>query len=147
MQTLLNHAVGRTTDVLEKVDDPEDACLLVIGQKSFPSVLELFRNPHWKGGQNHYIFDSSKLFGALGDRPFNDKVHFGMAAYGMVSTDDAHLREGYDMPIGFFPRWFRSPQFSDLTVHRPRRLLLSFKGNIFDWEQRNWQHRSFQLAC
>jgi len=38
-------------------------------------------------------------------------------------------------------KWQRGQSYGELNIHRPRRLLLSFKGNIEPWEQVYWQHR------
>ncbi len=65
-----------------------------------------------------------------------------MAAVSADSMDDAYVREGYDMPYSLDPHWLPPRNFNRTMIeHRSRRYLLSFKGNIFPWEQRSWQHR------
>ncbi|KAL7544932.1 hypothetical protein ACHAWF_008302 [Thalassiosira exigua] len=84
--------------------------------------------------------------------PFNSKADFGMAAISRPSIDDSWLRSGYDTPLALLPKVvFESysqeghgkykESFRNLDIHRPRKYLLSFKGNIQAWEQRSWQHR------
>jgi hypothetical protein len=61
------------------------------------------------------------------------------------SLNDAWIREGYDLPTTLSPRWKPvQDDYHDMLladIHRPRRYLLSFKGNVHSWEQRNFQHR------
>ena len=87
----------------------------------------------------HYLFAFSD---SHWDRPFNDKLQFGMAAVSPHSMDDAYNREGFDTPLGLYPNWRRPEETKELDdIERPRKYLLSFKGNIYTWEQRSWQHR------
>jgi len=141
MEEYLDYAIANTEEVLNKAEKEEDACLLVVGVGSFETGSELLASPHWNDGQNHYIFYSSEVFDSHLDRPFNHMAHFGMAATSQVSMDDAYQREGYDTPLGLFPKWKRPDEYRDLDIHRKRRLLLSFRGNIYGWEQRDWQYR------
>jgi hypothetical protein len=126
---------------IQKTDNPDDACLLVVGEGSFDTPQQLLENKHWQGGQNHYIFDSSRLFGNHGDRPFNTECHFGLAATSQLSMDDAYNREGYDTPLGLYPKWKRPAKYDNLDIDRKRRLLVSFRGAIYSWETIFWQHR------
>jgi len=135
---------GNKEMMFEKVDSEEEACLLIVGDGSFESPSALTANSHWNGGQNHYIFESSHLFGSHGDRPFNTNVNFGMAAVSPFCVDDAYVREGYDTPLPLWPKWKPPPTAlnnNNSSSNEKRRLLLSFKGNIMNWEQRSWQHR------
>lgn len=141
MEALLDYAIEQTTGDLLKVNNQQESCLLVVGKGSFEKSSQLFSDRYWMGGQNHYIFYSSDLFGSHPDRPFNSKVNFRMAATSQWSVDDAYLREGYDTPLGLYPLWKRPAKYEKLNIHRERRLLLSLKENINEWEQRNWQHR------
>ncbi|KAL7544324.1 hypothetical protein ACHAWF_007709 [Thalassiosira exigua] len=137
----LDFAAQQRPGLVERVDDPDDACLLVAGEGSFDGPGDMLGDRRWNGGRNHYIDSSDRLFGSHRDRPFNDKVSFGVAAVAASNMDDAWLREGYDVPLIYYPLWERPKGFGELDPHRPRRYLLSFKGNIYQWEQRSWQHR------
>ncbi|CAB9522508.1 Exostosin family [Seminavis robusta] len=143
VEAWVDYAVTQTkgVDVIQKTNNPQDACLLVVGRDSFAAPEELLQSKHWKGGRNHYIFNSIELFGTHGDRPFNTKCHFGMAATSQVSADDAFSREGFDTPMGLYPKWKRPEQYRELDINRKRRLILSFRGAVYSWEQRYWQHR------
>jgi hypothetical protein len=74
-------------------------------------------------------------------KPFNDKVSFGLAAVSNTNMDDAYIREGYDMAYSYYPAWKRPEDYDSLDAHRPRKYLISFKGNVYPWEMRSWQHR------
>lgn len=141
IDSYLEFAMQQHPDVVTKVSNPSEACLLVIGEQSYNNQQDLLDNINFKNGQNHYIFQSAKLFGSHWDRPFNDKIQFGMASVSPHSMDDSYNREGYDTPLGLYPNWRRPKDFDKLDIHRQRKYLLSFKGNIMAWEQRNWQHR------
>ena len=137
----LDYTTQQYPDLVQRVGNASEACLLVAGLHSFDNPLDLLHNEHWNRGQNHYIFESGKLFDSHWDRPFNDKLNFGMAAVSPHSMDDSYNREGFDMPSGLYPNWKLPPEYEQLDVHRNRTYLLTFKGNIMPWEQRSWQHR------
>ncbi|KAL7544808.1 hypothetical protein ACHAWF_008168 [Thalassiosira exigua] len=127
--------------LVQKVDDPNDACLFVVSEGSYDRPQDMRNSRLWNHGKNHYIHSSDRLFGTHHDRPFNDKTSFGMAAVATSNMDDAWIREGYDVPLIYYPIWKRPDNFEQLDLHRPRRFLLSFKGDINPGTQRSWQHR------
>lgn len=124
---------------IQLVNESAMACLKVVTKESYKSPQAMHASSHWQHGQNTYAFDSSKFFEGFTDHPFNIKVNFEMAAVSPVAIDASYLRVGYDTRLAFEPRWSRS--IDNLHLHRNRRLLLSFKGNIHDWNELNWQHR------
>mmetsp|Transcript_3286 Transcript_3286/g.8483 ORF Transcript_3286/g.8483 Transcript_3286/m.8483 type:complete len:408 (-) Transcript_3286:127-1350(-) len=141
--SLVDYAVKEIPNDISRVSDPADACLHVVAEGSYNKFDELARSDTWKGGQNHYIWWNFTLFpgeGELLKRPF-DPFNYGMAAIATWTLADAHSREGFDTPIALYQKWERDHKFGELGIHRPRRLLLSFKGNIEPWEQVYWQHR------
>jgi hypothetical protein len=62
-----------------------------------------------------------------------------MAALGSFVATEAQFRSGYDIPLPLLALW--NPPAKNLDIHRPRRLLLSFKGSIQDTLQPYYQHR------
>lgn len=141
---LLDSAATQHPDSVRRVHNSSEACLSVVGSNAYKTPSDLMESPDWNNGQNHYVFEAQNmfLFNSHGDRPFNDRFHFGMASLSRSAIDDEYLREGYDVPIALVPKW-KPPQDYKQSwhVHRPKKYLLSFKGNIMPWEQRSWQHR------
>lgn len=141
---LLDHATKEIPQYVTRVSDPADACLLVVAEGSYNKYDELVQSDLWNGGKNHYVWWNVTMFPGEGleplARPF-DPFNYGMAAVATWTLSDAHAREGFDTPIALFQKWNRDHNFGELGLHRPRRLLLSFKGNIEPWEQVYWQHR------
>jgi hypothetical protein len=137
----LNYTMTQQSDLLEIVDDPKDACLFVMAEKTFTNPQDLLHAASWNGGQNHYIHNSEMNFESHQDHPFNEKTNFGLAAISGGQMDDAYLREGYDIPLFSYPQWKRPPGFDSLDIHRERKYLISFKGAINPWEERSYQHR------
>lgn len=143
----LDFATKQHPELIQKVDNADEACLFVVGLNAFQSLRDLTQSEHWNNGENHYIYQSSIMFGSHGDRPFNDKtmndrnINFGMAAMSPWSSDDAYIRQGFDTPVGLYPPWKKDEKYNNLDLHRWRRYLVSFKGNIYPDEQRSWQHR------
>lgn len=139
----LRYAANAKPDTIQIATNASDACLLVLGIHSFSSPDDIWKDLHWNSGQNHFVFNDPNywVFGSHGDRPFNDKLSFGMAAVTHTSMDDAYNREGYDIPLALPAKKKPREWFKQMDIHRPRKYLLSFKGNILPWEQRSWQHR------
>lgn len=141
----LDHAAKQRPESIQRVHNASNACLLVVGINAYENPHDLLHSPDWNHGKNHYVFDHAPTlfvpYGEHGDRPFNAATGFGMAAVARNSVDDAYYREGYDTALALVPQWQRPKNFDRLDVHRPRKYLISFKGNIYPWEQRSWQHR------
>ena len=142
VEAMLDKAIqeAKGVDAIQKTDNPANACLLVVGEGSFDRPQQLLEQKHWRGGQNHYIFNSSSLLETDRDGLLNTKYNFGMAATSPMSMDDAYSREGYDTPLGLYPRWQRPGRYDELDLHRKRRLLLYFKVTSMSLGQQFWQH-------
>jgi hypothetical protein len=97
----LNNAISRYPEYLEKVADPEKACLLLLSCDSFRRKEDMYGHPSWKGGQNHLVWESSRCFGHHSGRPFGIHAHFQKAALATVSMTDDNIRIGYDVPLPF----------------------------------------------
>lgn len=140
----LDYAVQKFPQDVQKVVNPDDACLFVMVFGSYDTPEELTSNSTiWNHGQNHFIFESARFFDSNVDYPFNmiPDANFEMAAVSQSCQDNSYFRVGYDMHIWLFAKWHRPFRYNQLKLHRPRRLLLSFKGNIYPWRELNWQHR------
>jgi len=146
---LVTLAVQNYPTMWERTLDASEACLLVVTCDSYSNVSQ-FLDHFYHDGKNHFIWDSPECFGSHGDRPFNTAVDFKYAALSTSTLTDANIRRGYDIPVtrvrGFtigefctsvLPQTFNE----DNSNYEPRKYLLSFKGNIFNWEQVWWQHR------
>lgn len=129
---------GSKTDHLESfvvVEDPDRACLLLVHADDVSSVQQMFPDS-WNLGRNHYVYGVSK--------PIVDNVHYDMAALGSVVMTDAQVRWGYDIPLPLPALWSSGTSASNvapLSIYRPRKWLLSFKGSIQDTLQPYYQHR------
>jgi hypothetical protein len=154
----LNNAVSRYPEYLEKVADPEKACLLLLSCDSFDRKEDMYGHPSWKGGQNHLVWESSRCFGHHSDRPFGIHAHFQKAALAAVSMTDDSIRIGYDVPLPYvkkdmrwqlpevFPThphfpWGKEGNDAARWWHEDRPVILSLKAHIYPWPQVNWQHR------
>ncbi len=142
IDTYINYTMTQQPNLIEVVDNPNDACLFVVGAESFDNPHEMTNHPYWNYGQNHFIYDIRPyLFGAHSDRPFNTIGNYGLASVARSAFDDAYIREGYDIPVALEPKLDFTTISDFLGSDQPRKYLLSFKGSIYPWNQRSWQHR------
>jgi hypothetical protein len=134
----LHRAVSKfgISHLVRPVLDPDEACLLVMHETDVKTVLNATNS--WKGGANHYVFGMTGAHNVTSDKAFGD-INLEMAAIGSSVATDAHSRPEYDIPLPLSPKW--KPPIANLNVHRPRKLLLSFKGSIQDTLQPYYQHR------
>lgn len=126
----LKESVQLLPSAIKVTQDPSRACLLIV---HYDNLLEAMKSKYWNGGKNHYIY-------AI-DKPIDDihNINFEMAAVGSFVATEAQTRWGYDIPLPLPALW--KPPSMELDIHRPRRLLLSFKGSIQDTLQPYYQHR------
>jgi hypothetical protein len=134
-----------TSPKIRQVQDPSEACLLIVYHKD---VQEAMQSASWNGGRNHYVYNIL--------RPIGD-INYELASLGSVVATEAQLRWGYDIPLPLPALWSppvapaqtttdvrddsESPLPLKLELHRPRRLLLSFRGSVQDTIQPYYQHR------
>jgi Exostosin family len=98
-----------------------------------------------KDGQNHMIWMDSPLFDMHGDRPNPHHFNYEFAALALWGFNDAIIRPGYDISMQLPQKWQRAESTMHLELHRPRRLLVSFKGNVENWDMPYYQHRWLAL--
>ncbi|CAB9511383.1 Exostosin-1 [Seminavis robusta] len=115
----------------------EEACLFVVSELAFETKEEMLNNPQYMAGQNHFIWNSGVFFGAHGDRPHPHHFNFEFAALAAGGFTDAHFRPGYDMSLQLPQVWKRPKETTHLDLHRPRRLLLSFKGVVDSYDAKH----------
>ena len=84
----LELAMKQHPDSVQRVHNASDACLSVVGLNAHDNPQDLLNSEHWNHGQNHSIYESGTLLESHWDRPFNDKLQFGMAAVSRPSADD-----------------------------------------------------------
>lgn len=129
--TDLSEALGGLSPTMRVVQDPNKACLLIAHHDN---IHETMQSSSWNGGRNHYIYGLTK--------PITD-INYEMAALGSVVATDAQFRSGYDISLPLPALWSppTSANKNHLDLHRPRRVLLSFKGSVQDTLQPYYQHR------
>lgn len=127
---------------IRSVDNYEDACLILVTKGLYKSARQLKESLHWRnsGGKNTLIWNANCFFGGLCAQPFND-VHFEFAAIASASLTRAHYRAGYDLTLPLPRKWGRPCSAEEVDIHRPRSLLLSFRGSIQNTLQPYYQHR------
>jgi hypothetical protein len=144
---LVDKAVAAFPEKLERVHDPQQACLLVVTPQSFDSenITMLLSHPAYGDGSNHFIWIPHRAFLQHGDEPFNYRGNYGKASLGTPTLMHSQLRPGHDVPLALSKQEYSV----ELSVNKPdklptvgkRKILLLFKGNIFYWNQIWWQHR------
>jgi Exostosin family len=143
---LLDYALKRLQNItkLMRVDNYEQACLVLVTRGMYNSADELRNARHWNGGRNNLLWDSACFFdGILCDSPFSS-FHYERAALASSSLPRAHIRVGYDLTLPLARVWGRpssSSSLHDVYIHRPRKWLLSFRGSIQDSLHPYYQHR------
>ena len=48
-------------DLVERVHNASDACLLVVGSGAYRTPHNLLSSQYWNHGQNHYVFDTVSI--------------------------------------------------------------------------------------
>lgn len=138
-------AAERYPAAIEVVQDPSEACLLVVSCEAFDTLQELQESPLWNEGRNHFIWESNRCFDTHADRPFERPVHYARAALGTSSLVDANIRKHYDMPLARTSQFTISEQNYTRVLDsmgQDRRWLVAFKGNVYnDWPHIWFTHR------
>lgn len=92
---------------------------------------------------------SVPLLGSHGDRPNPHHFNYEFAAVASGGLTDAIIRPGYDVSMQLPQIWKRPASTMHLELHRPRRLLVSFKGAVESFENKHaipyQQHRWLAL--
>jgi hypothetical protein len=155
-----NDEHSTTNTIIRSVDTPEEACLLVVHEHQLHMAIA---SDSWNGGANHYVYGVQADHDVQYDVAFQD-INWEMAAVGSSCLTTAHLRRGYDIALPLNGKWKPPKPTTTVTTtngdgdvslatdtapanvlsldpHRPRRLLLSFKGSIQDTLQPYYQHR------
>lgn len=139
---LLDYAIRHGNGQFVRVNNYQDACLVVVTKGVYTSADELHSALHWNGsGRNNLLWDSSCFFdGILCDSPFST-FSYGHAALASGTLTRAHLRSGYDLTLPLARVWGRPVSPEQVDIHRPRKWLLSFRGSIQDSLHPYYQHR------
>ena len=127
---LIDHAAAKYPELVQRVMNPDDACLLMVSHNALTKFEDLSSASSWRGGQNHFLWHSNLFPDDRGDNPLSAEHNFEFAALASLALTDAHIRLGYDFVLHLPQRWGRPMSYSHLDLHRPRRLLLSFKGGM-----------------
>jgi hypothetical protein len=136
---------------IEITENPNDACLLIVGPGSFTSRAALVSNSHWNGGKNHFIWLANFFHTPENVSPDHPvAIDFGKSSLAATSLTPFVFREGFDMQLSLHP--LHKFSLAELTQRdetcRPRGVLLSFRGNINPWKQPYYQVRPFtHNAC
>jgi hypothetical protein len=131
------------------VQDPNEACLMVVFPQQYSSHQEFITSSHWNQGRNHFIwnaachvfpFDATAGKDWFCDQPFSN-LHYGLAALAHTQLTLAHVRLGYDVPLPLPRHWKRPVPLYQVPLASQRPVLLSFRGSIQDTLQPYYQHR------
>jgi Exostosin family len=144
---------------LERVEQHQDACLVVIMRGMYDSVQELKSCASWNhggaagsSGQNHFLWQvnrlglhsssssSSSMPRMTADTPFSS-WHVGLAAVADEALTMATWRPQYDISLPLARQWHRPQSPETVDIHRPRPWLLSFRGSIQNTRHVHYQHR------
>ena len=134
---LVDYAVNHSsyTVNLTRVFHPDYACLSVTFPDTYQTPEELFSADHWSTanhqGRNNLLWDMGNfvLSPWTGDHPFQ-QFHYEYAAVASQSLTGPMARVGYDQVLPLERRWPRTVAPSKVNIHRPRRWLVSFRGDI-----------------
>lgn len=145
---------------LNFVDDPDDACLLIVHVDDLLQAKTI--NSHvWNHGRNHYVYG---IVEPITSSP--KYVHFDYASVGSIAWTHDHIRLGYDVAVPLPAKWHPPPPrqskdtgrrleqntndvavgeavdwLDDSLLHRQRKYLMTFQGSIQDTLQPYYQHR------
>lgn len=145
---LLDYASEHSSPIgVERVRNAQDACLIVVNKDTYPSVDAMKNSGHWNNGENHLLwglnhFPDRKI---VGDASFN-MFHVGKAIVASETLTAAHARLGYDIVLPLRRKWGRLAAPGDFDIHRPRKILLSFRGKLIDSIAPGYQHRWLAIA-
>ncbi|CAB9504131.1 exostosin family [Seminavis robusta] len=153
----IQRALEKLPDDVAYTTRHDEGCLFLVGHNAktpedggsspedttYDDPDEMIHSPEYMAGQNHVIWRADTIFDAHGDRPRPHTFNFEFAALFHQSLSSSILREGYDIasPIRQAWGWTRPQQYDNLSLHRPRRVLLSFKGRIENWRIPYQHHR------
>ena len=148
--------VIETTNLKVKmVDDPKDACLLIVHIDDLQRI-KTHTNQTWNHGRNHYVYG---IVEPIDSRQY---VHFDYASVGSIVWTHEHIRLGYDIAVPLPSKWSAPPPLiqdyhrlerknnntltaidwlDDSLLHRQRKYLMTFQGSIQDTLQPYYQHR------
>jgi Exostosin family len=110
------------------------------------------------GGRNHLIYNMSRFRFHQAKRLSSDApltlYHVGLAAVASDAWTSSLFRPGFDQALPLPRHWHRkenhaahlatssrADSVATLDIHRPRKWLLTFRGNIRDGPQPYYQHR------
>ena len=127
---------------VKRVKNAQDACLVVVTNETYPSVNDMKNSGHWNIGENHLLwglnhFPDRKI---VGDASFN-MFHVGKAMVASETLNVAHARLGYDIVLPLKRKWGRPAAPDRVDIHRPRNILVSFRGRLIDSIAPANQHR------
>ena len=166
-RTDITHAMDKMTkqdeeEITEKtklkvkmVDDPKDACLLIVHFDDLQRT-KTHTNQIWNHGRNHYVYG---IVEPIDSRLY---LHFDYASVGSIVWTNEHIRLGYDIAVPLPSKWSAPPPLQqdhhrlernndntltaidwldDSLLHRQRKYLMTFQGSIQDTLQPYYQHR------
>lgn len=140
-QELLEFALTTRPDILQRVDTPDEACLVLLiwEDRLFDAWPEVASSHSWNHGKNHFVWLSS-CGSPRCDQPFLD-VNFELAAIAYFAFPYTHLRQGFDIPTPLAHETERKMPFSAVDPTKDRKILISFKGKLQNTLQPYYQHR------
>lgn len=132
---LIDYAVNHSSVNLTRVSHPDQACLSVTFPDTYATAEELYSADHWSSsnrqGRNNLLWDMGnfRLSPWTGDHAFQ-QFHCEYAAVASQSLTGPIARVGYDQVLPLVRKWGRRTAPSQVKIHRPRRWLVSFRGDI-----------------
>lgn len=120
------------SSIIRRVHKPDEACLRIVFPDTYDKKEDMYNADHWyPHGRNNLLWDMGnfKMSPWTGDHVFQN-FHYEYAAVASQSLNRPTTRIGYDLVLPLVRRWHRLLAPSKVDIHRPRRWLVSFRGDI-----------------
>lgn len=130
--SLLDYA-GNASQQLKRVDRYDDACLTITFKDTYSSIEALRGARHWqKGGKNNLLWylNQFKYRDSFSGDSNIPNFHVERAAVASETLNRPSLRPYFDQVVPLPRRWGRPSAPEHVDIHRERKWLLTFRGNI-----------------
>ena len=120
------------SSLLKRVYLPDEACLRIVFPDTYATKEDMYNADHWyPHGRNNLLWDMGnfEMCAWTGDHVFQN-FHYEYAAVASQSLNLPSTRIGYDQVLPLVRKWHRPLASANVDIHRPRRWLLSFRGDI-----------------
>jgi len=120
------------SSLIRRVHSHEEACISIIFPDTYATPDDLYRADHWQDhGRNNLLYDMGNfdMNSWTGDHVYQ-AWHYEYAAVASQSLNRPTIRRGYDQVLPLPRRWQRPLAPAKVDIHRPRKWLVTFRGDI-----------------